>query len=305
MGSRSNDARRDPRLPPRGAAETGEALIPTGEQACVWMQAGLLAWRLCDLDYHCERCPLDAAMRHHGDAAVQAIRAEPPAEDLPVAVPPAPPAHPAYPGTPAGMESLLRLRLPSLDPAGLYHPAHTWVRRDSPGRARIGLDAFAVRIAGHPRGVVLPPPGTHLRQGHPCAWLDTPGGTLTVLAPISGLVVEGNGEVVASPERIGAEPFAAGWLLVLLPSNWEREESRLTPAADFHRTLARDLVTWRSSVLQAMRSRSPAIGPTLADGGARVTDLDELLGARRRCELALPFFTGHPRQPPRCSQGTS
>ncbi len=30
---------------------------------CIWMLAGVLTYRLCDREYDCERCPLDAALR--------------------------------------------------------------------------------------------------------------------------------------------------------------------------------------------------------------------------------------------------
>ena len=30
---------------------------------CIWMSAGLLRYRLCDREYDCEHCPLDAALR--------------------------------------------------------------------------------------------------------------------------------------------------------------------------------------------------------------------------------------------------
>ena len=30
---------------------------------CIWMGAGLLRYRLCDREYDCEHCPLDAALR--------------------------------------------------------------------------------------------------------------------------------------------------------------------------------------------------------------------------------------------------
>lgn len=30
---------------------------------CIWMSAGLLSYRLCDREYDCEHCPLDAALR--------------------------------------------------------------------------------------------------------------------------------------------------------------------------------------------------------------------------------------------------
>ena len=33
------------------------------DQACVWMRAGLVAWKLCDRGFACETCPLEAALR--------------------------------------------------------------------------------------------------------------------------------------------------------------------------------------------------------------------------------------------------
>lgn len=30
---------------------------------CIWMLAGVLTYRLCDRQYDCEHCPLDAALR--------------------------------------------------------------------------------------------------------------------------------------------------------------------------------------------------------------------------------------------------
>lgn len=32
-------------------------------QACVWMEAGVIRFWLCNRDFDCERCPLDAALR--------------------------------------------------------------------------------------------------------------------------------------------------------------------------------------------------------------------------------------------------
>lgn len=32
-------------------------------QACVWMEAGVLRFWLCNHDFECERCPLDLALR--------------------------------------------------------------------------------------------------------------------------------------------------------------------------------------------------------------------------------------------------
>lgn len=37
------------------------------EQQCVWMQAGVVGYKLCDREFDCDRCPFDAAL--HGEAA--------------------------------------------------------------------------------------------------------------------------------------------------------------------------------------------------------------------------------------------
>jgi hypothetical protein len=42
---------------------------------CLWTTAGVLAYRLCDLEYDCDHCPLDAALRgaaRRADAAPMA-----------------------------------------------------------------------------------------------------------------------------------------------------------------------------------------------------------------------------------------
>ena len=36
--------------------------------ACVWMRAGVIRFWLCDRDFDCDNCPLDAALRAHRSA---------------------------------------------------------------------------------------------------------------------------------------------------------------------------------------------------------------------------------------------
>jgi hypothetical protein len=38
-----------------------------GPERCVWMQAGVVGYKLCDREFDCDRCPFDAALR--GEAA--------------------------------------------------------------------------------------------------------------------------------------------------------------------------------------------------------------------------------------------
>ena len=38
-------------------------VLPLDALPCVWMSAGLIAYKLCDQDFECERCLFDWAMR--------------------------------------------------------------------------------------------------------------------------------------------------------------------------------------------------------------------------------------------------
>jgi hypothetical protein len=42
----------------------GFLVIPKSEHPCLWMMAGVMAYKLCEREYQCESCPLDMEMRH-------------------------------------------------------------------------------------------------------------------------------------------------------------------------------------------------------------------------------------------------
>jgi glycine cleavage system H protein len=261
------------------------------------MQAGVLSYWLCDQDYRCESCPLDAAIRHAGvetGASQNVANSEPPPRrGEPRSADRAEPASktPRLASTAVGVATgLLDLRLPELDSRLRYHATHTWVRFGDGARVRVGIDPFASRIAGPLRSVVLPQPGTRVRRGHPCAWLDEEGGTLTVLSPVSGVIVEVNASLATSPEPVARDPLGAGWLLELEASDLEMESHRLVAAGEFERRVESDVERWRHQVCKAVRRAAPPVGLTLADGGARVTDVGQLIGARRRHEIAASFL---------------
>jgi hypothetical protein len=56
--------------------------------ACVWMRAGVIRFWLCDRDFDCENCPLDAALRGTRPRPEQAVpHRHRPADTLPSADP--------------------------------------------------------------------------------------------------------------------------------------------------------------------------------------------------------------------------
>lgn len=260
------------------AGSRGESVIPAGDAPCIWMGAGLISFRLCDREFDCENCPLDASIRPQGGEEHRGESRAPHTFDTGELV-----VKPV-------IESLVDLHLPDPPADRSYHQGHTWVRIEDDGSARIGIDAFAAAILGRVRGVVAPHPRTLLRHGRPCAWIDETGGTLTLWAPLSGRLLELNAALEAAPEDAVLSPYDRGWILRIAPTDLAGERKHLDSALDCARRTRLDQDAWMQRVLRHVHRTDPRIGPVLQDGGEAVQSLDALLGATVRHALAVPFF---------------
>ena len=43
---------------------------PQGFNKCVWMESGVVSYKLCDFEYTCEACPFDRALREGTPSSV-------------------------------------------------------------------------------------------------------------------------------------------------------------------------------------------------------------------------------------------
>jgi glycine cleavage system H protein len=77
--------------------------------------------------------------------------------------------------------------------------------------------------------VELPPIGTVIEAGEPCALMVTSPLSITpVYAPIDGLVTAVNTAVRDDPGLVARDPFHAGWLLAVLPTAESSTDELLT-----------------------------------------------------------------------------
>jgi glycine cleavage system H lipoate-binding protein len=270
-------------------------VVPDGEIPCVWMLGGVLAYWICDRALDCDNCPLDAALRHDTGRLQERVRRETPDARRARIPPPGPAPGKTPPGTPPPGEQLADLvgsDLPRLDPRSRFERTHTWVRDEGPAGVRMGVDPFVARIAGRLRCLVLAAVGTRLRRGQPCAWLDQPGGTLTVLSPLTGVVRARNEAFSRRSEFELRDPQGKEWLLLLRPLRLVTESRGLEPPESFAAIVEEDFRSWQRRLAEALGEGAAGLGPTAADGGVRVRDLGELLGELRLHRLAAPYLGG-------------
>lgn len=99
-----------------------------------------------------------------------------------------------------------------------YSQEHEWVK-DEDGKVRIGITDFAQSELGDIVFVELPEVGDELEAEEPFGSVESVKTVSELYAPISGKVVEINGELEDSPELVNESPHDKAWMIVIDPSN--------------------------------------------------------------------------------------
>lgn len=239
--------------------------------ACVWMNGGVLAYKLCDRDYDCEHCTLDAALR--GALPLKLSRDE----------------------RRTGCGTTVQF-----PDDRLYTNGHVWVQRVNhaasidaarggtahsvPELVRIGLDAFAGGLLGVARRVVFEPVGRRVRRGERFCEVELVSGMLVLRAPLSGVLAATNPALADSIQPLVADPYTEGWLAELQVEL--REEFDALLPCDGARDRARhDLRRFGRLAAMDVLSNTVEVGATLPDGGEPLTDLHSILGDARYLSL--------------------
>ena len=102
-----------------------------------------------------------------------------------------------------------------------YTAEHEWVREpgETEGSLRVGITDFAQDALGDIVYVQLPEVGLPITAGEPIGELESTKSVSDVFAPVSGEVVARNEALDTAPELVNSDPYGAGWLFEVVPSN--------------------------------------------------------------------------------------
>jgi glycine cleavage system H protein len=100
---------------------------------------------------------------------------------------------------------------------------HMWVWLTGPTRARIGMDPLGVETSGTLAELSFAAVGTSVLRGRPFGQLEAAKFVGPLVSPLSGTVLAVNEAVAADPGLAERDPFAAGWLIDVVPSDLSGE----------------------------------------------------------------------------------
>ena len=234
---------------------------------CIWMQAGVVRHKYCEIDYHCEACRFDRALRRTARENSQLRRQggvpqgksgrigywKDRLRDLPAWKQPC--LH--------HMKGRIEFRACTHDyqcgncefdqyfsdqytvhavvrpvdvldvkgfklPHGYYlHRGHTWVKIEEGSTVRVGLDDFALRLLGPLDRVEAPLMGKQVEQDRDDILLSRSSNTARVQSPISGVVTDVNPALRERGNLANEDPYTSGWVMRLHSDNLRRDLKNL------------------------------------------------------------------------------
>jgi glycine cleavage system H protein len=112
-----------------------------------------------------------------------------------------------------------------------YTKDHEWVKIDG-GTATIGITDFAQSELGDIVYVEVETVGDSLNHGDVFGTVEAVKTVSDLFMPVSGEVLELNGELDGQPELVNKDPYGQGWMIKVKMSN-PSEASSLLSADDY------------------------------------------------------------------------
>jgi len=108
-----------------------------------------------------------------------------------------------------------------------YHKEHTWVKIETDGNIRVGLNDFYQKSAGDISNIDLPFEGDEVYQGETCGRIESGKWLGKLVSPISGEIIQANIDLEINPTLINTSPYKKGWIIIIKPSNLDEELKNL------------------------------------------------------------------------------
>ena len=100
-----------------------------------------------------------------------------------------------------------------------YTKDHEWARLGDDGTVTVGISDHAQDLLGDLVFVELPAVGSSITAGKECAVVESVKAASDVYAPVSGEVVETNGELADAPDTVNSDPYGSGWMFRVKPTD--------------------------------------------------------------------------------------
>jgi glycine cleavage system H protein len=268
---------------------TTHHIIPEGEGNCIWMDAGVVDYKLCNCHFKCDECPFDAQIRTRTSAQHWNEEQNVRAQSVPQAA-----AVGSSASADAHFTTTLQNILGSVDQQSLpddrvYTSNHTWAKADGTGLYVLGIDHFIGTMLAAAHSVAFSVPPTHIKANEPYAWIVANGETLAVCSPVAGTIVSNNPALVEHSSVIHTDPYGAGWIATIEPDDGDAAQA-LHSSNEAAELLKNDRKRYERAILSEAERMPSHSSSTMYDGGIVLENFEAIFGTKKYYEILERFL---------------
>jgi glycine cleavage system H protein len=267
-------------------ADSSYSLVPEGEVQCVWMDAGLVNYKLCDRGLECDGCPFDVEVRRNRDVAAPSVGRKAAATGVPSEGAESSRTSFSY----IVAQRLSELTAQPIPEDVLFHRNHFWMRRSDGDVCRVGISHVAAGLLRPVLSIVRSNAPAPVRLHEPCCWLVVSKGTVTVPSPLEGTMLGFNPALLERPSLLDTDPYGAGWMMEISAKLNGRGLREFFPADNSRSLVQRQVDALQGVFTQAFHHRQPPIGATMFDGGTGMADIESILGTQSYFDVVSHIF---------------
>jgi glycine cleavage system H protein len=258
--------------------QSTRSVIPSGELQCVWMEAGVSEFKLCDQEFRCESCEFNTTVTQQRLSNTQSSNQQ-------------------HSHVPLGSRAMTadsyfsqtlktnieNLRTASIPDNRMYSRSHFWIQQHESGGYRIGIDHILANFFRPILSIVISKAPLAMHRHDPFCWIILPGGAITLRSPLDATISRFNPALHHKPNLLSTEPFDEGWIMEITTK--PKSLNTFTSPLNTQQHMERTLRNVEHVFTQAYRHLHPPTGTTLFDGGVGVDNIESILGSKIYLEV--------------------
>lgn len=111
-------------------------------------------------------------------------------------------------------------------------PNHIWFEELPDGNVKMGMTVVAATMAGQLVAFTPKKVGREVQAGKSCATVESGKWVGPAKSAAGGEIVQVNEEMVNKPSIANTDPYGAGWLVIIKPTDWASVKPTLTPGTE-------------------------------------------------------------------------
>ncbi len=260
---------------------------PNGESPCIWMEAGIIDFKLCDRNHTCDDCPFNKIMTsgEHSYHINHFINNE----ELATIMEPGSDDRSKYVNDPKkAFDIFEKFRHFSFDP-DIYYSNYYWFSElTDKTKIRIGLNNNALKMLPPLKEIIITQSGVTVESGQPLCWLFTNIGSLSFNAPLNGKVTKINPKLLSLINTFNENHNV--WILELLLPDFQNQMKTLLKGEKAKQFLLEQQNLIIKTFETHVKKISHESEPTLQDGGMPLFRLEYVIGPHKYLEIITHLF---------------